>query len=126
MMNSALLKFSAMYLFLGSSVLVWDTAKAEQAPPRASPTANAALTDRLNNAEVGQKIYVQSQNGDILFAGQNIQMEGFSGLLGYAADVAYIVVAGGNVQFGDLVAKDGWMILIPPLGTPPSKVSVVI
>lgn len=80
---------------------------------------DSPLAERLSDADTGEKIYIQSESGEINFAGRQAEIDDFSGIMGFSADVAYVVVASGSASIDGLFATRGRMIIIPPLGSSP-------
>ena len=64
----------------------------------------------------GDQKMLTGQNATIRFAGRSVILTGFTGLLGYASDVAYVVTIDGRASTGDEAATRGRMIILPPLG----------
>lgn len=101
-------------------LLVAQIASAQSIPETIADNNASNLNEKLGVAKVGEKLFVESQNGAVSFAGQEITVENFSGIMGYAADVAYVVVAQGSASAGSSIAKKGSMLLLPPLGKKPT------
>lgn len=70
----------------------------------------------LGAMQPGNQLMLTGQSGSIDFAGRTISLTDFSGLLGYASEVAYIVAIAGNATEGKEKAKEGQMLLLPTLG----------
>ncbi len=74
----------------------------------------------LSALSSGEQIVMESRDGAIQFAGHEINLSGFSGIAGYASDVAYLVTITGTAETGGTSAKRGRMFLIPPFGAEPT------
>ncbi len=77
---------------------------------------NASLSERLATLATGDQLIVGPIATSAKFAGQVIQFDGFSGVLGYASEVAYVIVADGRATAGEFTARRGRMLLIRPYG----------
>lgn len=75
--------------------------------------ARAADTD---NMATGDQLLLTGRDGALRFAGRELGLTGFSGILGYASEVAYVVVIEGEVRAGGTRVGRGRMLLIPPYG----------
>ena len=64
----------------------------------------------------GDQKMLTAHNATINFAGRSIILTGFTGLLGYASDVAYIVTIDGGASADGKAATRGRMIVLPPFG----------
>lgn len=117
MMVMAKLNISAFYLILAGAAFVPAALQAETIADVSNDIrSDQELAAKLQNAAVGEKIYVQSHSGSISFAGHDIQITDFSGFFGFAADMAYVVVAEGRASTSEQNAGSGRMLLIPPFG----------
>jgi hypothetical protein len=70
----------------------------------------------------GEQRVLTNHSATMMFAGRSITFSGFTGLLGYASDVAYVAVTDGSASLANQVATPGRMIILPPFG---EQVSVV-
>ena len=70
----------------------------------------------LSGMTSGDQLILSNHNGQIQFGGRNIDLAKFTGVIGYASEVAYVVTIAGTADTGDIRAERGRMILIPPFG----------
>lgn len=68
----------------------------------------------------GQQLLLTGRTGALPFAGREIAMEGFSGIVGYANDLAYVAVLEGTASVGEVQARAGSILILPPYGAPPT------
>lgn len=68
----------------------------------------------------GDQLLLTGREGALRFAGRELRLAGFSGIVGFASEVAYVVVIAGEARDGALRAAAGQMLLIPPYGAAPS------
>lgn len=68
----------------------------------------------------GDQYVLTSQSNVIDFAGRKIALEDFTGIIGYASDVAYVVTISGSAAFDQNVAQRGRILILPPFGVQPS------
>lgn len=80
-----------------------------------SPSAD--LDAALAGLDTGDQLPVSGRSGDVAFGGQRVVLTGFSGLFGYASEVAYVLIVEGEARIGDKVARRGHALMIGPLGT---------
>lgn len=64
----------------------------------------------------GEQLLVENRDGEIAFAGRLFQGSGFTGVLGYSSEVAYVAVISGELVVDGRTARRGRMVLLPPLG----------
>jgi hypothetical protein len=64
----------------------------------------------------GEQLLVEGQDGELAFAGRRFAAAGFTGVLGYSSEVAYVAVIAGAVAIDGRSAGAGRMVLLPPLG----------
>ncbi len=83
-------------------------------------TTEAGVTSgpqlQLNTLETGRKLMVENQTGRVSFAGRSVDLQAFSGIVGYASDVAYVTVISGSASADGKTARPGSMLLLPPFG----------
>lgn len=92
------------------------------APAAAEPgilLADARPADSASLA-TGDQLLLTGSNATLQFAGRELRLEGFSGILGFASEVAYVVVLDGQARDGSTQVEPGRMLLIPPYGAAPS------
>jgi hypothetical protein len=77
--------------------------------------ARAASPESL---ATGDQLLLSDQDGPLRFAGHDLRLVGFSGIVGYASDVAYVVVVQGEAMDGRHRAHPGELLLLPPFGAP--------
>lgn len=77
-----------------------------------APGQSAAL-------EAGALLLLENRDGPLSFAGHELGQQRFTGILGYASEVAYVIVIDGVVANGDDQVRPGQMLLIPPYGSAP-------
>lgn len=68
----------------------------------------------------GQQLLLTARSGAMPFAGRQVQLDGFTGIVGYANDLAYVVVLEGSAAVAATAAGAGRMLLIRPYGAPVS------
>lgn len=64
----------------------------------------------------GEQLLVTTPAPAMPFAGRQIDLDGFSGIVGYANEVAYIAVIEGTASADNAKAKAGQMLLLRPYG----------
>lgn len=87
-------------------------------------SANAGATDGVRLADAapvklealatGEQLVVENRDGALTFAGRDLTLTGFSGILGYATDAAYVVVVTGSASDGRATARAGRILILPP------------
>ncbi|MDP3737452.1 MAG: hypothetical protein Q8R02_08680 [Hyphomonadaceae bacterium] len=77
--------------------------------------ARSAESDGL---ATGEQLLLSSRNGVMPFASRQVQLEGFTGIAGYANELAYLAVIEGSASAGDVKAKAGWLLIFRPYGAP--------
>lgn len=100
------------------AVALW----AGTAPALADPgilLANAKEADSTNLA-TGEQLLITSRTGVMPFAGRQIDLSSFTGIVGYANELAYVVVLDGAASLGDAFAGAGHMLILRPFGAPAS------
>ena len=70
----------------------------------------------LAQLKTGEQRTIEDRSGNIKFAGQDIALNGFGGVLGYSSDVAYVVTIAGSATLDNKTARPGKILLIPPFG----------
>lgn len=73
----------------------------------------------LARLETGDQIVLRDQTGEFSFAGQPLDLRGFSGVLGYSSEVGYVATIAGEARVDGATAARGRMLLIPPYGGEP-------
>lgn len=73
-------------------------------------------TTQLEQLPTGDQLIFEDYSGSVLFGGHILQLEAFSGVLGYSAEVAYAVTFDGTARIDGRHAKPGRMLLIAPFG----------
>lgn len=69
-----------------------------------------------NSLVTGEQLLIEGRDGDIGFAGRVLRGAGFTGVLGYSSEVAYVAVISGEIVVDGRTARRGRMVLLPPLG----------
>ncbi len=64
----------------------------------------------------GEQLVLTDRNGIIQFAGRTFNLSGFSGIVGFASEIAYVVTITGTAETEGKSAKSGQMVMIPPFG----------
>ncbi len=77
--------------------------------------ANAQGGDSATLA-TGEQLLVDSSANRMPFAGRDIDLDDFTGIVGYANEIAYIAVIEGAASDGNKKAKAGQMLLFRPYG----------
>lgn len=73
--------------------------------------------------DVGQQLLLENTSTTLSFAGRPITLENFSGVFGYSAETAYVLVINGSATTGGQRARSGRILVIPPFGTQPDMAS---
>lgn len=79
--------------------------------------ADAAAANSETMA-TGDQLLLTGRDGPLRFAGRDLTLSGFSGILGYASETAYVLVIDGEMSEGSRRIGPGRMLLIPPYGAP--------
>ncbi len=80
----------------------------------AAPAESATLA-------TGEQLLLDGRTGALSFAGRQIDLEGFTGIVGYANELAYIAVIEGSAAAGEVKAEAGWLLILKPYGAPVSS-----
>lgn len=64
----------------------------------------------------GQQQLLENASGPLAFAGRQLTLDGFTGVLGFSAETAYVAVIAGSVSMGEDAARPGQLLILPPLG----------
>lgn len=64
----------------------------------------------------GEQLLLTTASTTLPFAGQEVNLSDFTGLVGYSNDLAYVVVLDGAAQSGSSRAEPGWMLIFRPFG----------
>lgn len=64
----------------------------------------------------GEQLLLTSRTSEISFAGRKISLSGFTGIVGYANELAYIVVLDGSASTGSAKATVGHLLILRPYG----------
>lgn len=64
----------------------------------------------------GDQLVLQDYDGTIRFAGRDIALVGFSGVVGHASESAYLLTFAGRASTGALEAETGRMLMLQPFG----------
>lgn len=83
---------------------------------RAIAASSEPLARQLATIETGDQLVVGATDGDVSFGGYPVQLDGFSGIFGYASEVAYVIVVDGRASIEGTTAARGRMLLIRPFG----------
>lgn len=76
-----------------------------------SPAQSATLA-------TGEQLLISSHSGPFPFAGRQISLSDFAGIVGYSNELAYVVTLDGSAAIDGDVAFPGHMLIIPPYGAP--------
>jgi hypothetical protein len=99
-------------------VALWaGTAPALADPGILLADAKAADSSKL---ATGEQLLLTARTGDMIFAGKTISLSGFTGIVGYANELAYVVVLKGAASLTDASAGAGQMLILRPFGAPVS------
>jgi hypothetical protein len=74
----------------------------------------------LATLATGEQLLIEPASTPLDFAGQTIARADARLIVGYASEVAYVLVLAGEARLGDLSAGPGRMLLFPPWGGAPS------
>lgn len=92
--------------------------------PAASAQAGILLNDgspaQSATLATGEQLLITGQSGALPFAGRQIALSGFSGIVGYSNELAYVVTLDGSSAIDGDVASPGHMLIIRPYGAPVS------
>lgn len=88
------------------------------------PTANAQAGILLKDGSpaqsttlaTGEQLLISSHSGPLPFAGRQISLSGFAGIVGYSNELAYVVTLEGSAAIDGDVASPGHMLIIRPYG----------
>jgi hypothetical protein len=102
---------------------IWAAALAVGLLPGAAAASPGLLLSSVEPADsdrltAGQQLLVEGQQGETVFAGVPVALDGFTGILGYSSELAYVLVIEGEARAGNRAAGPGRMLLIPPYGGP--------
>lgn len=75
-----------------------------------------ALDTQLGALPTGEQLVIEGRNGAHQFAGRELALAGFSGVIGYSSQLAYVLVIEGEASIGTVSAGRGRMLLVPPFG----------
>ena len=103
--------------FAGLAALALASAPASADPGILLAAARPGDSDSLG---AGDQLLLEDRSGPLSFAGRALVLDGFTGILGYSSEAAYILVIDGRVMDGARRVTPGKMLLIPPYGTEPS------
>ena len=78
-----------------------------------------SLQEQASGLATGDQLIVELGSGVIGFAGQQVELADFTGVLGYSSQAAYLVTIEGEVRAAGLDAGPGQMLLLRPLGGEP-------
>lgn len=81
--------------------------------------ADARSADSASLA-TGQQLLLSAKTGEMPFAGRRVQLNNFTGIVGYANELAYIVVLEGSAATADATAAAGHILILRPYGAPSS------
>lgn len=76
-------------------------------------TAKSADSSTL---ATGEQLLLTSRTSDIAFGGRTVALSGFTGIAGYANELAYIVVLDGSASVGSMKAASGHLLILRPYG----------
>src|SRR5690606_30165940 len=72
--------------------------------------------DQFDTLASGDQLVLEDRSEMIQFAGHEINLSGFSGIIGYASDIAYELVISGSASIGDKSAEPGSLTKVRPYG----------
>ena len=104
------------------SLMILVALWAGMAPALADPgilLADAKAADS-NKLATGDQLLMTARTGDMAFAGKAITLSGFTGIVGYANELAYVVVLDGSASIVGASAGAGQMLILRPFGAPAS------
>lgn len=81
--------------------------------------ADARPADSASLA-TGQQLLLSAKTGEMSFAGRRVQLNGFTGIVGYANELAYVLVLEGAAVTADANAAVGHILILRPYGAPTS------
>lgn len=92
--------------------------------PAANAQAGILLKDgspaQSTTLATGEQLLISSHSGPLPFAGRQIALSGFSGIVGYSNELAYVVTLDGSAAIDGDAASPGHMLIIRPYGAPVS------
>lgn len=77
--------------------------------------ANARAAESATLA-TGEQLLLTARTSEMPFAGRTISLSGFTGIVGYANELAYIVVLDGSASTGSVRATSGHLLILRPYG----------
>lgn len=72
--------------------------------------------EQVSSLSSGEQLILTDRSETIQFAGRRINLTGFSGIVGYASEIAYVVTISGSAEAEGTKAERGRMLMIPPFG----------
>ncbi len=78
--------------------------------------AGGSLSAQAGALRTGDQLLIQGRNEAVRFAGTDIELEDFSGMLGFTSEAAYVLVFAGEAQVGGKTVGHGRMLLLLPFG----------
>lgn len=93
-------------------VALTATPPAARAEPLAATPGQESA--QLAALETGDQLVLDGYTGSLAFAGQQIELTDFSGVLGYASEAAYALTIEGSARIGDQSAARGRMLMVAP------------
>lgn len=91
-------------------------------PATADPGTLLASAKPGDSAKLatGEQLLLSERTGGMAFAGHQLQLDGFTGVVGYANELAYIVVLEGEAAANAATARAGEILILRPYGAPAS------
>jgi hypothetical protein len=108
-------RLSSLRIVVGLA-MAWTPGAVRAEPGLLLADARPAESEAL---AAGDQLLLEDRSGPFAFAGHQLDLDGFTGIVGYASEVAYVVVLDGAVRDGDRRVGPGRMLLIPPFGAAP-------
>lgn len=71
---------------------------------------------QFSSLATGEQLVLENYGGPIEFAGKEVTLSDFSGIIGYASDLGYIVVIDGIAKTEGRDAARGRIMMFPPFG----------
>ncbi|MEM8937169.1 MAG: hypothetical protein AAGC77_12245 [Pseudomonadota bacterium] len=109
----------SLYLSFWAGVALTITAPGVASAQSGSQMRASGAERLIGNLQTGERLALENETGDIRFAGRTIALSEFSGLMGYSADLAYVLTFSGRAELAGESAKSGRMLLIQPFEEKP-------
>lgn len=117
----ALVRLRLMHATALLSALALSAALATPAEAETGILLADARSAEHASLDTGQQLLLENRSGAFTFAGQRLDLDGFTGVVGYSNELAYVTVIEGSASAGEVRAERGWMLMLPPYGGEPMR-----